>query len=53
MMHRLKLQTTVHPIQPCRTVDIHRGPELPLREALSIPQVRGRHAPMTQRDLHV
>ena len=52
-MHGLELQTPVHEIKPRGTLDIHRRPQLPLRETLRVTQVGGRHAPVAKRDLHV
>lgn len=50
-MDSLKLQTTMYPIQPSRTVDVESSPELALGEGLSIAEVGSRHAPMRQCNL--
>ena len=52
-MHSLKLQAPMHKIEPRRTLNIHRRPQLPLRKTLCIAEIRGRHAPVAERDLHV
>jgi hypothetical protein len=53
MVHRLELQAAVQEVEPGRAVDVHGGAQLALGERLGGPQVRRRHAPVRQRDLHV
>lgn len=53
MMHGLKLQPAVDEIQPGRALHVHGGAQLALRERLAVAQVRRRHRPVRERDLHV
>jgi hypothetical protein len=53
MMHSLVLQTSVEPIQPSWTVDVHGGAKLALRERLCGAEIGSGHSPMRQRYLHV
>ena len=53
VVHSLELQAAVDPVEPRRAVDVHGGAELALGEGLGFPEVRGRHGPVRERDLHV
>lgn len=53
VVHRLELQPPVDEVQPRGAADIHGRPELALREGLGLAELRGRHAPVGQRDLDV
>src|SRR5687767_6036893 len=46
VVNGLELETTVHKVHPRGTVDIHRGPQLSLRERLALAQVRSAHSPV-------
>lgn len=53
MVHSLELQPAVDEVQPFRTVDVHGGSELALREGFGIPEISGRHGPVRQGNLDV
>ena len=52
-MHGLELQAAMDKVQPGGTVHVHGGAQLALREGFGVAQVRRRHGPVRERDLHV
>ena len=53
VVHGLKLQTAVDPVQPRGAIHVHGCAHLALGEGLGGAEVGGRHAPMRECDLYV